>query len=288
MIVEWLLEWKLLIIIVVFIGLGLLEQRFPYARPQYFYMPHNLRFQNIASVWLQMMIARLKGREGRNIGLWLINGFCSAIIILPLSYWASEVSFDGLFKDVLGLDFNVNWRGSEWSFGWFLLFDILLLDLFTYWWHRFNHEIAFLWRFHRVHHMDERLDTTTAVRFHFGEVILSCMARIPVIIVFDLSFVTIIIYETILLISSLFQHSNIRLDEQLEQHLNKLIVTPAWHWMHHHHPRIDTDSHYANLFTIWDRLFKSDPGHKRYAQMPIGLKGFKDKGLKKLLLVPFK
>ena len=51
--------------------------------------------------------------------------------------------------------------------------DILLLDLWIYWWHRANHEWPFLWRFHEVHHRDRHLDATTALRFHFGEVALS-------------------------------------------------------------------------------------------------------------------
>ena len=40
--------------------------------------------------------------------------------------------------------------------------DILLLDLWIYWWHRANHELPFLWRFHAVHHYDELLDTSSA------------------------------------------------------------------------------------------------------------------------------
>jgi sterol desaturase/sphingolipid hydroxylase (fatty acid hydroxylase superfamily) len=53
----------------------------------------------------------------------------------------------------------------------------LLLDLTFYYWHLANHKIAFLWRFHNVHHIDRDLDVSTAFRFHFGEVAMSAGFR---------------------------------------------------------------------------------------------------------------
>jgi sterol desaturase/sphingolipid hydroxylase (fatty acid hydroxylase superfamily) len=47
----------------------------------------------------------------------------------------------------------------------------VLLDLGFYYWHVANHRIAFLWRFHNVHHIDPDLDVSTAFRFHFVEVV---------------------------------------------------------------------------------------------------------------------
>src|SRR5437764_11500856 len=42
----------------------------------------------------------------------------------------------------------------------------LLLDYTLYLWHRMNHEVPALWRFHAVHHIDRDLDSTTGLRFH--------------------------------------------------------------------------------------------------------------------------
>ncbi|HKJ86785.1 MAG TPA: sterol desaturase family protein [Spirochaetia bacterium] len=46
------------------------------------------------------------------------------------------------------------------------MLTLLALDLWTYWWHRFNHTVPFLWRFHRAHHTDTEMGATTAYRFH--------------------------------------------------------------------------------------------------------------------------
>jgi sterol desaturase/sphingolipid hydroxylase (fatty acid hydroxylase superfamily) len=62
--------------------------------------------------------------------------------------------------------------------GWVkFVIGFLLLDYFIYLWHRLTHIIPFLWRFHLVHHTDLDLDISTAIRFHFGELVLSIIFR---------------------------------------------------------------------------------------------------------------
>jgi sterol desaturase/sphingolipid hydroxylase (fatty acid hydroxylase superfamily) len=50
---------------------------------------------------------------------------------------------------------------------------LILLDYLLYLWHVAFHKVAFLWRFHQVHHVDLDMDASTAIRFHFGEMALS-------------------------------------------------------------------------------------------------------------------
>ena len=107
----------------------------------------------------------------RNTGLFGINLLVSPLIVLPITVWAGQ--------------FTTGLRPA-WLSGWGgLAFDLVLLDFWIYWWHRANHEVPLLWRFHQVHHLDELLDSTTALRFHFGEVALSALVRAGVIVVFD-------------------------------------------------------------------------------------------------------
>jgi sterol desaturase/sphingolipid hydroxylase (fatty acid hydroxylase superfamily) len=58
-----------------------------------------------------------------------------------------------------------------------ILLSLVLLDLWLYAWHRMNHEIGFFWHFHSIHHSDDRLDVTSAWRFHFGEIAMSELFR---------------------------------------------------------------------------------------------------------------
>lgn len=60
---------------------------------------------------------------------------------------------------------------------WMIIIDLLCLDLVLYFFHVLAHKNIILWKFHEIHHLDERLDATTGFRIHFGEALLSlvCM-----------------------------------------------------------------------------------------------------------------
>jgi sterol desaturase/sphingolipid hydroxylase (fatty acid hydroxylase superfamily) len=168
-----------------------------------------------------------------------------------------------------------------------LALDLLLLDLWTYAWHRANHEWSPLWRFHRVHHLDQFLDATSAVRFHPGEVLISALARTPLIALADISILSIAVFDGLVLLGAMFHHSNVRLPRRLEAALRLVVVTPSHHWVHHHTPRSDTNSNYGTILTVWDRLFGSWSRTRRTPDMPVGAGDAHDAPLPALFAAPF-
>jgi sterol desaturase/sphingolipid hydroxylase (fatty acid hydroxylase superfamily) len=215
-------------------------------------------------------------RLGRNLAFWLINTALSPLVVLPLTAWAADRG--------AGLDLRPAW----WSGGWGLAADLLLLDVLIYWWHRANHVVPFLWRFHAVHHLDGFLDTTTALRFHFGEVLLSALARAAVVVLLGFPFASVLAFEALVLAATVFHHSNVRLPPGLERALAWVVVTPSIHWVHHHAVRRDTDSNYATVLSMWDRLFGSRSAARRSLAMPIGVEGQGEEGLAALVGRPFR
>ena len=105
----------------------------------------------------------------------------------------------------------------------------ILIDLWQYIWHRLNHVIPILWRFHQVHHADKELDASSGIRFHFIEIILSDMFRLAVIPILGLQLEQILFYHAVLIPIVLFHHSNIKLNERADQLLRLLIVAPHVH-----------------------------------------------------------
>jgi sterol desaturase/sphingolipid hydroxylase (fatty acid hydroxylase superfamily) len=211
-------------------------------------------------------------RLGRNLGLLGLNVLLSPLLVIPVTAWAGGVE--------LGL------RPAWWG-GWLGLgLDLLLLDLWLYWWHRANHELPLLWRFHAVHHLDETLDVTSAVRFHAGEVALSAGVRAAVIVAFGIPLATVVLFEGLILAAAIFHHSDARLPAGVERALARLVVTPSLHWVHHHARRADTDSNYATVLSVWDRLFRTRSATARTAEMPIGVEGLRDRPLPALLAAP--
>ncbi|HET6618368.1 MAG TPA: sterol desaturase family protein, partial [Dongiaceae bacterium] len=151
--------------------------------------------------------------------------------------------------------------------------DIVLLDFWIYWWHRANHEWRFLWRFHEVHHRDRHLDATTALRFHFGEVALSALARAAVILALAIPLTSVLVFETLVLMAAVFHHANWRIPPALEARLARLVITPSRHWVHHHNVRADTDSTYGTIFSFWDPLLGTTTPTQRAQLMPLGVEG---------------
>ncbi|MCB2114393.1 MAG: sterol desaturase family protein [Parvularculaceae bacterium] len=213
-------------------------------------------------------------RLARNGALWLALVAISPVIVLPLTLFAAD---------------HPLWPRSPGAGGALLLaMDLALLDLWSYWLHRAYHEIGVMRRFHRVHHLDEHLDTTSAVRFHPGEVALSALLRMAPIILLAVPFNHVVIFEALLLAGSLFHHSNVRLPAAFEMAVSKVFVTPSIHWVHHHADAKDTNSNYSAVFSVWDRLFGTRSRTIRTPEMKIGLEGVADESLPGLLLAPFR
>jgi len=235
-------------------------------------------------LWPAARPARDEGPFGwrrllRNAGLWAINTGLSPLVVLPITVWAAANAWS--WREAIALP---DW----WSPWLWLAVDLVVLDLFLYWWHRANHEIAFLWRFHAVHHLDRFLDTTSAVRFHFGEVLLSAVVRGGFIMLADIGLTAVIVFETLVLVATLFHHSNLRLPGGLERGLARLVITPSIHWVHHHAVRRDTDSNYGTVFSFWDRLFGTRNRRSRDLDMTIGVEGRGESDLLGMLTAPFR
>jgi sterol desaturase/sphingolipid hydroxylase (fatty acid hydroxylase superfamily) len=127
---------------------------------------------------------------------------------------------------------------------------LLLLDFWTYWWHRMNHRIHFLWRFHRMHHSDPWLDVTSARRFHPGELAISSALRIPLIFLLGLELWHVALYDGVMLAVVLFHHANVAVSPGFDRLLRLLIPTPVMHKIHHSRMRSETNSNYTALFSI--------------------------------------
>jgi len=135
-----------------------------------------------------------------------------------------------------------------------LVAAMLLMDGWTWSWHRACHRIPVLWRFHRVHHSDQAMDVTTAFRFHPVELLISAFARLPLLVALGLTATELLLYETLLLASSQYQHSALSCSGW-DRVLRRLLVTPSVHRVHHSPQREFTNSNYASVLNCWDRLF---------------------------------
>ncbi|HEX2441466.1 MAG TPA: sterol desaturase family protein [Methylomirabilota bacterium] len=170
------------------------------------------------------------------------------------------------------------------------LIGFLLLDWSIYLWHRLNHRVSWLWRFHLVHHTDLDLDVTTAFRFHAGELLLSVGWRTVAILAIGPSPALLVLYEVVTQSATAFHHSNWRLPARVERALALVLMTPALHGIHHSIVEAETNSNWSVVFSWWDRLHGTGRGEATGERLTIGLPAWRDArelGLIRLLALPF-
>lgn len=136
--------------------------------------------------------------------------------------------------------------------------QFLFIDLFMYWWHRMNHRIPAFWYFHKFHHTDTRMNTTTAFRFHAGELILSYPIKMAVFCLLGISVLSVMLYSLLFVPVVIFHHSDISISQRRDDFFRQFFVTPRMHRIHHSKLKYETDSNYSSFFPWWDLFFKTN------------------------------
>lgn len=178
--------------------------------------------------------------------------------------------------------------------GWLTIaIGVLFLDLAIYFQHVTFHAVPALWRLHRVHHADLDFDVTTGTRFHPIEILISTGIKCAAVAAIGAPALAVLAFEVVLNVTSMFNHSNIRLRESFDRVLRWLLVTPDMHRIHHSVAYNESSSNFGFNTPWWDRLFgtylaQPADGHEA---MAIGLDAFRDihdLRLDQLLVQPFR
>ena len=164
-----------------------------------------------------------------------------AVLIIKLSDWCLQQGF-GL---VYWFDSNILMT---------IIIGVLALDFSSWWVHLVMHKIPVLWRFHLIHHSDNNVDVTTGLRHHPGDSLLRGIFFLLLIFVSGAPMYSVMIYQTLVVISTAFTHANISLPKKLDYALSFILVSPNMHKVHHHWKQPYTDSNYGAVFSFWDRL----------------------------------
>ena len=157
---------------------------------------------------------------------------------------------------------------GHWSLWLMLPFYILIDDVFQYWYHRSAHEYEWLWKLHRPHHQAEEMGFFVSYRNAILYYVIMPNLWWVGIIVFlgGAKAVAIgLILKQLVIIAS---HSTTKWDAIFYKNkflfpvirlLEKIIITPAFHFAHHGKSMLDgvsdPNGNYGNMFSFWDQLF---------------------------------
>jgi len=226
--------------------------------------------------------AALRPAWRANLGLWLLDALLMAAVCgacgWTVARWA-QASGVGLLN------------GVDAPLGAAIVVTVAGLDLLSYAWHRANHEVGFLWRFHRVHHADADYHVSTALRFHPGELILALPVRLGTIALLGAPPIAVVTFEAMFGIANVLEHGNFNLPQRVEQVLGAALVTPALHRRHHSTERSERDSNFSTILCLWDRLAQTFSPSTSEVVFPTGLPGRTGAGARSLaamLLAPIR
>jgi sterol desaturase/sphingolipid hydroxylase (fatty acid hydroxylase superfamily) len=167
---------------------------------------------------------------------------------------------------------------------------VALMDYTLYLWHVLMHRSPSLWRLHLPHHVDLDLDASTALRFHFSELVVSIAWRAGQVALIGVSPPAYSAWQKLLMFSILFHHSNVELPIELERWLSRIIVTPRLHGIHHSIIRDETDSNWSSGLTLWDWLHGTLKLNVPQQAIIVGVPAYRqteDVSLGKIIAMPF-
>jgi len=128
----------------------------------------------------------------------------------------------------------------------------IVQDFTGYWMHRLNHRVNIFWNRHIIHHSSEEYNLACALRqsisdmVHFGAILMipAAVLGVPASI--------FAILGPIHLFMQFWYHT--RLIDKMGW-LEKIIVTPSHHRVHHAINSKYLDKNYSQIFIIWDKVF---------------------------------
>jgi sterol desaturase/sphingolipid hydroxylase (fatty acid hydroxylase superfamily) len=207
--------------------------------------------------------ARLRGSWQVNGGLWFTNliviGAVCGACACTVARWAANAGIPAA---------------------------LVTLDLVSYCWHRANHRVPFLWRFHQVHHSDPTFTASTGVRFHPGELLLSLPVRLTAVALVGASAEAVVLFEIVFTVANLVEHGDIDLPLRFERLVGRVLITPALHRRHHTKVGPDRDTNFGTIFATWDRLFGTRADNDSATAIETGLPGLEELTLPRVFVLP--
>lgn len=197
-------------------------------------------------VLLEKLYGHLKGNDTVPWMDALSSSYSGLTLVTRLMFGVgiSIVSYEFMYEHLAVFHIQTTWLAY--------LVTFIVIDFEFYWGHRIHHKINFLWNAHLIHHNSQEFNIATSMRQPFYNYInFLFFLSLPAAIL-GLSPVVIAAVLPIHKFAQIWYHTR-----QIGHlgFLEKIIVTPSQHRVHHALNPIYIDKNFSAVFNIWDKLF---------------------------------
>jgi sterol desaturase/sphingolipid hydroxylase (fatty acid hydroxylase superfamily) len=208
---------------------------------------------------------------------WLVGGLAQPIVAtlaVAIGGWLSMTIGTGLWP-------------SRWPLLAQLALSAVVVELPSYWAHRWMHEVPWLWRLHAVHHSAPRLYWLNTTRSHPLEMIFRGVIGLLPLAIAGAGAELLALSGLTNMVVGLFQHANV--DIRLGP-LNWIFSAAPVHRWHHSRDLAEANRNYGDTFIFWDAVFGTRYMPEREPPRDLGIAGLDafPRGYLAQLVAPFR
>lgn len=191
--------------------------------------------------------------------IFVANRFISRFIsILAIAWCIKHLLPLAIFKS------SITW--------YWLIYGYIIWEFAHFIYHYFGHKVRLFWCLHSTHHAPEQMNLSVSYAHFFLEAPYADVIRTSICIIMGVSPPLLFFIMFIDGTWGGFIHvgENIMKDGRLG-FLNKIILTPSSHRVHHAKNPLYMDTNFCNLLSIWDRVFGTFQYEKKEEPIQYGI-----------------
>ena len=175
--------------------------------------------------------------------IYIVNRFISRFIsIAAVAFCIGLLEPHAIFKS------SIKW--------YWLIYGYIIWEFAHFIYHYLAHKVRLFWCLHSTHHAPEQMNLSVSFAHFFLEAPYADVIRTSICIIMGVSPPLLFLIMFIDGTWGAFIHAgeNILKDCRLG-FLNRIILTPSHHRVHHAKNPVYMDTNFCNLLNIWDRIF---------------------------------
>lgn len=142
---------------------------------------------------------------------------------------------------------------ARWPFWAQVTLFVVTHDLYIYWFHRWQHSNAWLWRLHEAHHSARAIDWIAGSRSHALEIVINQTIEVAAMVLLGASTDVMLCKGAISVVSGMWIHANVDLGRPGRWRF--VLNGPAMHRWHHAIDYVPPGRNFATKLALWDHLF---------------------------------